>query len=157
MHPDELPPHLPGACHFSRERRMRRPGEFVAVQAAGPASSLRTNGRWLSMTAAWATSPAPAVRLGITVSRRMARRSIDRSLVKRIVRETFRRAAESLERLAAQEDLALAVSFRLKRPVGSSEPNSRPPVTAWRRALRSDAEAGLASVARHLAGRESHA
>ncbi len=154
---DELPRRPPGACGFARVRRMRRPSEYVAVQAAGPASSLRTSGRWLSMTAAWSAAPRPAVRLGITVSGRMSPRSIDRSLVKRIVREAFRQAAEPLERLAERDGVAIAVSFRLKRPVAPTSSATRPALSAWRSALRTDADAALAALQRHLAAGESRA
>ena len=109
------------------------------------------------MTAAWTAAPRPAVRLGITLSRRMSRRSIDRSLVKRIVREAFRQAAEPLQRVADRERVVLALSFRLKRPAAPTGSAARPALTAWRIALRSDAEAAFAAVERHLAAGEPRA
>jgi hypothetical protein len=102
------------------------------------------------MTAAWFPSEVASVRFGITVGKRNARRSVDRALVKRIVREASRHAAGGLEAACAAQGLRLDVAFRLKaaRPVGGAV---QPSVAVWRRELRAEADALLDRLGRQLA------
>ena len=110
------------------------------------------------MTAAWnATDDARRARLGITVGKRMARRSIDRALVKRIVREAFRHAAATLDRAAVRGGVAVDVSVRLKAPLGEPGSPSRPALAALRRALRGEADRLLEALNGRLAAIEVHA
>ncbi|MDT0618873.1 ribonuclease P protein component [Salinisphaera sp. P385] len=44
----------------------------------------------------WAPSPAARPRLGLAISKRRARRAVDRNRIKRVVRESFRHAAAEL-------------------------------------------------------------
>jgi ribonuclease P protein component len=142
---------------FGRERRLRRPQEFAAVLAADRATSTRAAGKWISMTAAWNLASPGRVRLGITVSKRMARRAIDRALVKRIVREAFRHAASCIEGVAAGSGVGVDISVRLKRPVALPDDPQRPALSPWRRALRAEADELLASVTSRLALVDAHA
>jgi ribonuclease P protein component len=120
------------------------------VLAAPRPHSLRAARHWLSMTAAWSPSEHPAVRFGVTVGKRNARRAVDRNLVKRILREAGRHAAPALDLACAARGLRLDVAFRLKtsrdRPA-----EAQPPLTAWRRALRDEADHLLDRLGRHLA------
>jgi hypothetical protein len=106
------------------------------------------------MTAAWLTSERSAVRFGVTVGKRNAKRAVDRGLVKRILREAGRAAAPELERLCAQRQLRLDVAFRLKaardRPEGTAVP-----LQVWRHALREEADALIARLGRHLSAADS--
>jgi ribonuclease P protein component len=147
---------------LGRERRLRRPQEFAAVLAADRAHSMRAAGKWLSMTASWnpvlpGSVRLGSVRLGITVSKRMARRAIDRALVKRIAREAFRHAAPGIERVAANSGVGVDISVRLKRPVALPDDPQRPALTPWRRALRTEADELLASVTSRIALANAHA
>jgi ribonuclease P protein component len=103
------------------------------------------------MTAAWRVDRETdhPVRFGVTIGRRCARRAVDRSLAKRVVREAARHAAHRLEARCRERTLQLDVGFRLKAPrVSATAPLS---VTAWRRALRAEAEQLLAELERRLA------
>lgn len=144
-----------GGATLQRTWRLRRPQEFAAVLAASRASSLRTGLGWLSVTAAWVAMPAGGARLGITVSKRMARRAIDRALVKRVVRESFRRSAPAMGDAAVAAGVRVDISVRLKRPVGLPGAAGRPALTRWRQALRSEADALFHAVTVRL-GAESH-
>jgi ribonuclease P protein component len=66
-----------------------------------------------------AAAPSPVlienVRFGITVSKRQARRAVARNMVKRVVRESARRAAPLL--CAAAGGASAEVLFRLKSPL----------------------------------------
>lgn len=44
----------------------------------------------------WAPSPAARPRLGLAISKRRAKRAVDRNRIKRVVRESFRHAAADL-------------------------------------------------------------
>jgi ribonuclease P protein component len=129
---------------------LRRPAEFAALLAAPRSQSLRAARHWLSMTAAWSSSVEPTVRFGVTVGKRNARRSVDRAVVKRVLREAGRHAATALEVTCARRGLRLDVGFRLKasRDRGSE---AQPSLAAWRRALRDEADALLERLGRHLA------
>ena len=109
------------------------------------------------MTAAWDSVSPGRARLGITVSKRMARRAIDRALVKRIVREAFRHAASGIERVAAVSEVSVDISVRLKRPVALPDDPQRPSLTPWRRALRAEADELLALVTSRIALANAHA
>lgn len=143
-----------GGGRFGPSRRLRRPAEFAAVLAAPRAQSLRAARHWLSMTAAWSASETPAVRFGITVGKRNARRAVDRAVVKRILREASRHAASALDVICASRGLRLDVAFRLKasrdRPA-----EGQPALVAWRQALRAEADFLLDRLGQHLTAREA--
>ena len=125
--------------------------------AAGRATSLRLAGEWLSVTAAWSDEMPCGTRLGITVSKRMARRAIDRALVKRIVREAFRLSAPGLEQQAAASRVRVDISVRMKRPIELPGDPRRPTLPTWRRALRTEVDQLLSAVGVRLAAVSPHA
>jgi ribonuclease P protein component len=129
---------------------LRRPADFAAVLAAPRSRSLRAARHWLSMTAAWFPGETPAVRFGVTVGRRMVRRAVDRALVKRILREAAWLASPGLAAQSTRRYGRLDVAFRVKVVRGG--PGDQPPLslTAWRRALRAEADALLQRLDRHL-------
>ena len=98
------------------------------------------------MSAAWTPSTAPAVRFGMTVGKRNARRAVDRSLAKRILREASRHAAEELEQRCAARGLRLDVALRLKAPFDAAALS----ITRWRRALRAEADSLMAKLAHRI-------
>lgn len=102
------------------------------------------------MTAAWSPSECAAVRFGVTVGKRNARRAVDRALVKRILREAGRRAAPTLENACRERHVRLDVAFRLKAARDRSPDGASTSLKAWRHALREEAEALLERLARHL-------
>ena len=119
--------------------------------AAPRSLALRAARHWLSMTAAWFPSERAVVRFGATVGKRNARRAVDRNLVKRILRESARSAAPRLEAECARRGLRLDVSFRLKASRDRVADGSPAALTAWRRALREEADALLDRLGRHVA------
>jgi len=80
---------------------------------------------------------ARRVRFGLTVGKRLARRAVDRVLIKRILREAARHSAPRLEELASAD---LDIVLRLKAPLPARETMPR---TQLKRALRADADAVL--------------
>jgi ribonuclease P protein component len=91
-------------------------------------------------------SPAPPrVRFGLTVGKKMARRSVDRVLVKRILREAARHKSPEIEAAASGR---FDVVLRLKAPLPARESITR---TALKRALRADADTLLNRFRERLA------
>jgi len=135
---------------LTRRRRLRRPAEFAAVQAAARADSLRVQTQWLALTAYMIASDQPSARLGLTVSKRMARRAVDRALVKRIARESFRCLADDIERAAAAAGMRADLSIRLKRPLAVPGKGERPSLLVLRRELRAGTDELMAAVITRL-------
>jgi ribonuclease P protein component len=77
-------PLLPDTAGFSPEQRLHTPAEFGRVFAE-PA---RSADRFFTVLAR--PSGRSGARLGLTVSRRAAKRAVDRNKLKRLARESFR-------------------------------------------------------------------
>jgi ribonuclease P protein component len=75
---------FPDTAGFSPDRRLHTPAEFGRVFAE-PA---RSSDRFFTVLAR--PSGRAVARLGLTVSRRAARRAVDRNKLKRLARESFR-------------------------------------------------------------------
>jgi ribonuclease P protein component len=75
---------LPDTAGFSPDQRLHTPAEFGRVFAE-PA---RSSDRYFTVLAR--PSGRSAARLGLTVSRRAAKRAVDRNKLKRLARESFR-------------------------------------------------------------------
>jgi ribonuclease P protein component len=84
---------------------------------------------------------AAALRFGITVSRRQARRAVARNAVKRVVREAARQRAPVLE--AALAGQSIDVLFRLKAPLPESAATGW---TAVKAQLRREADSLLGQL-----------
>jgi ribonuclease P protein component len=73
-----------GTAGFSPEQRLHSAAEFGRVFA----EPLRSGDRYFTVLAR--QSGRPVARLGLTVSRRTAKRAVDRNTLKRLARESFR-------------------------------------------------------------------
>ena len=80
-------PLLPDPAGFSPNQRLHKPAEFGRVFAE-PA---RSSDRYFTVLAR--PNDRSAARLGLTVSRRAAKRAVDRNKLKRLARESFRHRA----------------------------------------------------------------
>jgi ribonuclease P protein component len=133
--------------HFARTRRLKTSADFAAVLAAPRTQSIRAARRFLSVNAAWTVPGIPPsnacrVRFGVTVGKRNARRAVDRTLIKRIVREACRHRAGEFERCAAEARAGIDVTLRLKSSL--TDENGRAlTVTQWRRQVRVECDALL--------------
>ncbi|HZA95929.1 MAG TPA: ribonuclease P protein component [Burkholderiaceae bacterium] len=145
---------------FASSRRLKTPAEFSALLRAPRDRSIRAERQMLSINAAWVTTASRAedvnkagsVRFGVTVGKRNARRSVDRVLVKRIVREACRHHADAFERCAAQASARIDIALRLKTPLVDAR-GHRMAMRAWRRQVRVDADSLLHEVLSRVAGR----
>jgi hypothetical protein len=90
---------------------------------------------------------SPCVRVGVTVAKRLAGRSVDRSTIKRVLRESFRHAAARIEPAAVKLGADVGVSFRLKEAIG---PGARAERARWKQEIRAEADRLLDSLFREL-------
>ena len=142
---------------FHREQRLRTPAQFERLRAVEP--RYRAARRWLlvAMRVDDVGNPdvppagtpkgarAVRVRFGVTVGKRNARHAVQRSLVKRIVREAMRHSAPKLEMAARGRTVDLVL--RLKAPFPKPESMSLP---VFKRALRAEADQLLATMCERL-------
>lgn len=74
------------AAGLPRDARVRRAGDFAALRQA----SGRLGGRCFSVR--WRPNGLGQARLGLAISKRVSKRAVERNRIKRLVRESFRRA-----------------------------------------------------------------
>ena len=86
------------------------------------------------------------------MGKRNARRSVDRTLVKRIVREACRHHAADFEDCAERASARIDVALRLKAPL-VNEHGAPLAMTTWRRQVRVEADSLLQEVLAALATR----
>jgi len=151
----------------ARAVRLRTPGEFAA--ATGERASWRAARRWLGASALVADPVRCAqtsetqdavndsvsrehrqlactgVRFGFTVGRRQARKAVQRVMVKRVLREAARNAADDLNELARGRGIDVVLRLRTALP-GRSEMG----LASLKATLRSEADSLLAQLTRHL-------
>jgi ribonuclease P protein component len=88
-----------------REARLRRAADFAALRQ----NSGRLGGRFFNIR--YGQNTAGTARLGLAISKRVSKRAVDRNRLKRLVRESFRRARLNLpavDMLVVARDQALA-------------------------------------------------
>jgi ribonuclease P protein component len=78
------------AAGLPREARIRRAGDFAALRQA----SGRLGGRCFSVR--YRPNGLDHARLGLAISKRVSKRAVERNRIKRLLRESFRRARAQL-------------------------------------------------------------
>src|SRR5512137_238048 len=145
--PDQAASNVSG--RLPATRRLRSPAQFVAVTSDPQA--LRAGRRWLSIAGrVLADGGEVPVRFGFTASRRHAWRAVDRNAAKRVLREAARRHMEELD--AAADRRSVDIVLRLKAAVPDRAALDH---RAWKQALRAEADALLADLARRLRAPEA--
>jgi ribonuclease P protein component len=143
---------------FASARRLKTPAQYSALLRAAREQSIRATRQMVSINAAWTAAGvgdgAACVRFGVTVGKRNARRSVDRALVKRIVREACRQRASAFECCAQKAAARIDLALRLRAPLvdARGEPLA---MRSWRRQVRAEADALLQDVLTQLPGRLS--
>ena len=135
---------------FAFARRLKSPAEFAAVLSASREQSIRAARQMLSIHVAWAPAAGVSrVRFGVTVGTRNARRSVDRALVKRIVREACRHQAAAFETCAGKASARVDIVLRMKAPLVDAD-GAPLAMRRWRRQVRAEADDLLASALSRL-------
>lgn len=78
------------AAGLPRDARVRRAGDFAALRQA----SGRLGGRCFSVR--YRLNGLDHARLGLAISKRVSKRAVERNRIKRLLRESFRRARAQL-------------------------------------------------------------
>jgi len=78
------------AAGLPRDARVRRAGDFAALRQA----SGRLGGRCFSVR--YRPNGLDHARLGLAISKRVSKRAVERNRIKRLLRESFRRARAQL-------------------------------------------------------------
>jgi RNase P protein component len=121
---------------------LRTARDFDACRAPQYRSSLR----WLALSARICAGEPAAVRFGLVVSKRMARKSVQRNLVKRILREAARHALPRLTDASAGRHIDVLLRFKAVFPGVAAMP-----LPTFRHSLRAEAEQLLQRLDDHLA------
>ena len=112
-------------------------------------NSFRLTSKFFSANAQKFVEHQGRLRFGITVGKKNAHRSVDRALVKRILREAARQQAPDLVARLRELGVGLDVSLRLRVPL-NSVPGRDQGVRALRAELGRDAELLVSQVSRRL-------
>lgn len=106
----------PGAHRFPKSARILRSEDFGSILRVQGPDSIRL-GRDSVSVCAQANRQAGLVRFGFTVGKKNVRRSVDRALVKRIMRESARAALPELRRMCERQKIGLDISLRYRTPL----------------------------------------
>jgi ribonuclease P protein component len=139
---------------IARSERLRTPQQFAAL--AGERATWRSARELVAISARVNPGPSESepnvyestgtgLRFGFTVGRRQARRAVQRTLVKRVLREAARHGAAVLRPLLQGRRIDVVLRLRGALPA-ASEMGLR----ELKRTLRSQADWLLAQLARHL-------
>jgi len=99
---------------FSREKKIKKSSEFATVLQARGVGVCRLSNKWFETKVL--LKKEPGLRFGLTVGKINARRSVDRVLIKRILREVARHRAADIESVLS-EDKGIDVTIRLKKKI----------------------------------------
>ena len=110
---------------FPRTVRIIRSEDFGELLHSDSPATIRL-GRELASVSVILNSCVGRVRFGFTVGKHNAPRSVDRALVKRVMRDCCRNKLPQFRALAAQHGVGLEIGLRLRRPLGRV-----PEVTRW--------------------------
>lgn len=136
---------------FSRNLRLIRTEDFGVLLKTRNERTFFARSRYFSLQA-MCTGVPERLRFGITVGKRNAPRSVDRALIKRILREAARHQAPNLLPLLREAGSGLDVSLRLKEPLHRIA-GFDAGVTALKKALHEDANLLMQDLSRRSAGK----
>lgn len=123
---------------FPRSLRLIKTSDFGVLARTRSEKTLHVRSAFFS-AGCMITNAAGRLRFGVTVGKRNAHRSVDRVVVKRILREAARHHAPELRALIDEASCGLDVSLRLRVPLG--EAGAQSAHQARKKALGEDVEA----------------
>ncbi len=134
---------------LSAERRIKKSSDFVAVLKSRDFGSLRFSNEWFEARSMM-TDSGLGIRFGFTVGKVNAKRSVDRVLVKRVLREAARQQIPVFSSLTRDENSGFDISLRLKKRFRGNGVESLPEV---KKEMRKSADEVLARLYSALARR----
>ena len=96
------------------EKRIKSSSEFLRILQARFPEATKYYSEWFEAKALF-KSESTRVRYGFTVGKKFAVRSVDRNLVKRLLRESARSNSAAFEALAEEKKVGLDINLRLKK------------------------------------------
>ena len=96
------------------EKRIKSSSEFLRILQARFPEATKCYSEWFEAKALFKFEHA-RVRYGFTVGKKFAVRSVDRNLVKRLLRESARSNSAAFEALAEEKKVGLDINLRLKK------------------------------------------
>ncbi len=117
------------------ERRIKSSSDYLKVLQARFPESIKIYSEWFEAKALFIPG-VRRVRLGLTVGKKFAVRSVDRNLIKRILRESARHHFSDFEKLSEEFDGGFDISLRLKNKM----PSPVISITSLKKEIRSDAD-----------------
>ena len=133
---------------FPRTVRIIRSEDFGELLHSDSPATIRL-GRELASVSVILNSCVGRVRFGFTVGKHNAPRSVDRALVKRVMRDCCRNKLPQFRALAAQHGVGLEIGLRLRRPLGRVGSEAMT-VDNAKRLVRESSELCLQAVVRRL-------
>lgn len=137
------------AFGFPRSLRLIKTSDYGVLVHVRNENTFRVASKYFSANALKFVEHPGRIRFGITVGKKNAHRSVDRALVKRILREAARQQAPDLVARLSELGVGLDVSLRLRVPL-NSVPGRDQGVRALRAELGRDAELLVSQVSRRL-------
>lgn len=104
---------------FPKSVRIIKSKDFLEVIRARGSGLVRFHGKWFEVKAKL-IDEEPKFLVGLTVGKRFAKRSVDRNLIKRILREEIRCSSLSLSVEDEHSAFSLRVVFRLRAALPST-------------------------------------
>ncbi len=123
---------------FPKRFRLVKSADFGKLLTIRDGRAIRVSSQFFSVTVVTRNKKEGPIRIGITVGKKNAHRSVDRALVKRVLRETARKQAPYLIALLCETEVGLDVSLRLKISL-LQIPESKRGVNALKKVLSQDA------------------
>lgn len=133
---------------FPRTVRIIRSEDFGELLHSDSPATIRL-GRELASVSVILNSCVGRVRFGFTVGKHNAPRSVDRALVKRVMRDCCRNKLLQFRAFAAQHGVGLEIGLRLRRPLGRVGSEAMT-VDNAKRLVRESSELCLQAVVRRL-------
>lgn len=129
---------------YPRSLRLIKSEDYGVLARTRNALSFGLAAQYFTLSAVWRHQHSQPLRFGVTVGKKQAPRSVDRQLVKRIIREGLRHEAKGLKAYCP-EHCGIDVVVRLRAPLGAIAyfPKSR-------RALKACLHADLQTLLQRL-------
>ena len=137
------------AFGFPRSLRLIKTSDYGVLVHVRNENTFRVASKYFSANALKFVEHPGRIRFGITVGKKNAHRSVDRALVKRILREAARQQAPDLVARLRELGVGLDVSLRLRVPL-STVPGRDQGVRALKISLGRDAELLVAQIIRRM-------
>lgn len=125
--------------NFPKSARLLKSADFGDILRTRDERSFRVRSAYLTVYGRYTDVPG-SIRLGITVGKKNAQRSVDRALVKRVLRESFRLHRSALYLSLTRVSQGVDLSFRLSAPFSVAMEEADNSLTSVKKLFRRNAD-----------------